>query len=87
LRKSLDLRTRELFGKDLLCVTNGSFVANGQLVAATGAAARENCAAILALHAGAEAMNFGALAIIRLISTFRHLIPLRQQANPGAAIV
>ena len=47
---------------------------DGQLLAASGPTAREHRAAILGLHTGEEAMRFGAVAIIRLKSTFRHLI-------------
>ena len=46
---------------------------DGQLLAAPGPAAREYRASILGLHTGEEAMRFGAVAIIRLKSTFRHL--------------
>ena len=47
---------------------------NGQLLTAPGPAAREYCASILGLHAGEEAVRFGAVAIIRLKSAFWHLI-------------
>jgi hypothetical protein len=46
--------------------------ANGQFLAATGAAAGENGAAVLGLHTGAKPVRFGAVAIIRLKGTFRH---------------
>ena len=48
--------------------------AYGQLFAASGPAARQNCAAILGLHAGEEAVSFGTVTIIRLKGAFRHLI-------------
>ena len=43
-----------------------------KFLAATGAAASENSTAILGFHTGTEAMSLGAVAIIRLKSTFRH---------------
>jgi hypothetical protein len=46
---------------------------DGQLFAATRAAAGENGAAVLGLHAGAKPVRLGTMAIIRLKSTFRHL--------------
>jgi len=46
---------------------------NGQLLATPGPAAGKHRAAILGLHASEEAMRLGAVAIIRLKSTFRHL--------------
>ena len=46
--------------------------ADGQFLAATGAAAGENGAAVLGLHTGAKPVRFSAMAIIRLKSTFRH---------------
>jgi hypothetical protein len=46
--------------------------ANGQFLAATGATAGENGAAVLGLHTGAKPVRFGAMAIVRLKSTFRH---------------
>ena len=47
---------------------------DGQFLTAPGPAARKYRTAILGLHTGEEAMRFGAVAIIRLKSTFRHLI-------------
>ena len=44
-----------------------------KFLAATGAAASENSTAILGFHTGTEAMSLGAMAIIRLKSTFRHV--------------
>jgi hypothetical protein len=46
--------------------------ANGQFLAATGAAAGENGAAVLGLHSGAKPVRFGAMAIVRLKGAFRH---------------
>ena len=46
---------------------------HGQLLTAPGPATSDHRASILGLHTGEEAMRFGAVAIIRLKSTFRHL--------------
>jgi hypothetical protein len=43
-----------------------------EFLAASGAATGENSTAILGFHTGTEAMRLGAVAIIRLKSTFRH---------------
>ena len=43
-----------------------------EFLAATGAATGEHSAAVLGFHTGAEAVGLGAVAIIRLKSTFRH---------------
>jgi hypothetical protein len=61
-------------GIGLLCLTNGPFVADSQLVAALRAPAGQNGAAVLGLHALAEAVSLGPLPVIRLKSTFWHLI-------------
>ncbi len=89
LRKSRGLRMRELFGNarfseelrwlcrgwlgDSFCVADDPFVANGELPAAAFAAAGQYGAAIHCLHAGAEAVLFGALTVIRLKSSLRHI--------------
>ena len=44
-------------------------VADGQLLTTTGAAARQDVAASLGLHAGAEAVGFGPLTVVGLVST------------------
>jgi hypothetical protein len=49
------------------------FVADGELLASSGAPAREHSAAVLGFHAAAEAVRLYTLAIIRLKSAFRHL--------------
>jgi hypothetical protein len=49
------------------------FGADSELLAATGAAAREYGPAILGFHARPEPVRFGAVAIVRLKGTFRHL--------------
>jgi hypothetical protein len=59
-------------------VANSLFVADGQLVAATRTAAGENGAPVFGLHTLAEAMLFGAFAVVRLECTFRHLILSRR---------
>jgi hypothetical protein len=51
-----------------------SLVADRELVASTGAAARENGAAIGSLHAGPKTVGLRALTVIRLESTFRHCV-------------
>jgi len=56
-----------------LRVADGLLVAYGQLVAAAGPAARQHGPAVLGLHALTKSVHFGALAIIRLKSTFRHI--------------
>jgi hypothetical protein len=45
---------------------------DGQLLTASGPAAREYRASILGLHTGEEAMRFGTVTIIRLKGAFRH---------------
>jgi hypothetical protein len=50
-----------------------SFGADSELLAATGAAAREYGPAILGFHARPEPVCLGAVAIVRLEGTFRHL--------------
>jgi hypothetical protein len=56
----------------LMGVPDSSFVADRQLMAALGAAARQHGAAILRVHPGPESVSLRALAIIRLKCTFRH---------------
>jgi hypothetical protein len=46
--------------------------ADRQFVAAAGAAAGKNGAAVLGFHPGAKSVRLGAMAIIRLKSAFRH---------------
>jgi hypothetical protein len=46
--------------------------ANGQFLAAACAAPGQNRASVLGFHTGAKPMRFGAVAIVRLKSTFRH---------------
>jgi len=55
---------------------NRALITDGELVAAPGAATGEDGAAILRLHAGAETMGLGALAIIWLKRTLWHLADL-----------
>ena len=47
-------------------------VAHRELLAASRAAAGKNGTPVLGFHTGTEAMSLGAMAIIRLKSTFRH---------------
>ena len=54
-------------------VADGLFVAHCELVTPAGPAAGQNCPAIFGLHALAKSVRFGALAIIRLKSPFRHI--------------
>ncbi|OJV44183.1 MAG: hypothetical protein BGO25_13960 [Acidobacteriales bacterium 59-55] len=53
--------------------------ADGDLVAALGAAAVENGGARLGLHAGEEAVGLGAVAAVRLKGTLRHGTELLRQ--------
>jgi hypothetical protein len=67
----------------LLGEADRTFVANGQLVPALGTAPGQNGTAILGLHASAEAMSLGALVIIRLKCSLRHIgFPLGCPAWP-----
>jgi len=50
------------------------FGTDGQLFTASGPSTRQNSAAILGFHTSEKAVRFGAVAIIRLKSTFWHLI-------------
>ena len=61
---------RALLGKPAMPLP---LVADGELLPSTRAAAGEHRAAILGGHVGEKAMRFGALSVIRLKSTFRHL--------------
>src|SRR5947209_4433494 len=75
LRKSADFRMRALFGKVwLVGVPDGSLVAHGKLVAALGAAARENGAAVFTLHARPESVCLRPLAIVWLKCTLWHVL-------------
>ena len=56
----------------LLRSANGGFITDRQLVAALGAAAGEDSAAVGSLHANTKAVSFSALAIIGLKGTFGH---------------
>jgi hypothetical protein len=53
-------------------VADGTLVAHGQLMAPLGAAAGQDCPAILGLHTGAKAVFLGAFTIVRLKCTFWH---------------
>jgi len=61
---------RALLGKPAIPLP---LVADGELLPPTGPPASDHRAAILRGHAGQKAMRFGAVAVIRLKSTFRHL--------------
>ena len=72
----------ELFGDSLgelgglgdsFGVADDPFVADGKLPASAFAAASKYGPAIDCLHAGAEAVLFGALAVIRLKRSLRHI--------------
>ena len=56
-----------------LGVADGLLVTYGQLVTAAGPASRQHGSAVFGLHALTESVHFGALTIIRLKSTFRHI--------------
>jgi hypothetical protein len=47
--------------------------ANSQFLAAAGTAPGQNGASVLGLHTSAKPMRFGAVTIVRLKSTFRHV--------------
>lgn len=86
LRNSTLLRMRRDFGKVSrgwaegpglgVGVADCAFVTDGELMAATGAAASENGAAILRSHSGAEAVLLRTLVIVRLKCSFRHAASL-----------
>jgi hypothetical protein len=78
LRKSLERRMRALLGKPAIPLP---LVADRELLAPTGPSASDHRAAILGRHAGEKAMRFGAVAVIRLKSTFRHLDLSRPQVS------
>ena len=62
------------------------FVADRELLAPSGAPAGEHGAAILGFHAAAKAVRFGAMAVIRLKSTFRHFSSTTYYRTGGAPI-
>ena len=47
--------------------------ANGQFLTAASAAPGQNGTSVLGLHTGTKPMRFGAVAVVRLKSTFRHV--------------
>jgi hypothetical protein len=98
LRKSRDLRMRELFGNarvseelpfscgvlsDGFGVADDPFVADGQLPASALPAARKNRPAVHCLHAGAEAVLLRTLTVIRLKRSLRHIGEKRPRSRPG----
>jgi hypothetical protein len=74
---------RAVFGNPLIGVgvANGSFVANGEFVAALGAPARKDGAAIFRGHANPESMCLCPFAVIRLKGAFWHLISSARAAR------
>ena len=58
---------------DSFGVAHNALVADGKLPAPALAAASQNGPAIHCLHAGAEAMLLGALTVIRLKRSLRHI--------------
>ncbi len=90
LRKSLDRNIRDPLENgnlsvpsDLLGVTDGSFVADGELVATFGPATRQYCLTILGLHTRSEPVGLGPLTVVRLKCTFWHLyFPWRRADDP-----
>ena len=60
---------------DLLRAANGSFVADGQLMAALRTAARQHGPPVRGLHAHPKAVGLRPVAVVRLKRTFWHLIP------------
>ena len=67
---------------DELGVANIALVADGQLPAAFSAAARKDGAAVDRIHARAKPVSFGPFAIIRLKSSFRHLLKSARAGKP-----
>ena len=61
---------RALLGKPAMPLP---LVADGELLPPARAAAGQHGTAVLGGHAGEKAVRFGALSVIRLKSTFRHL--------------
>jgi hypothetical protein len=61
---------RALLGKPAMPLP---LVADSKLLPSASAASSQHRAAVLGGHAGEKAMRFGALSVIRLKSTFRHL--------------
>jgi hypothetical protein len=61
---------RALLGKPAMPLP---LVADGKLLPPASAAAGQHGAAVLGGHSREKAMRFGALSVIRLKSTFRHL--------------
>ena len=61
---------RALLGKPAMPLP---LVADGELLPPTRPSATQHGAAILGGHAGEETVRFGAVSVIRLKSTFRHL--------------
>lgn len=59
---------------DLITPNTGKL--DGQALAALCTTGRENLAAVLGCHTSTETMGLGALALVRLISTF-HWYPFR----------
>src|ERR1035437_10262048 len=70
LRKSLERSRRTRFGKPEMRLPLGAY---GQFLAPARAAPGQNGASVLGLHSGAKPVRLGAVAIIRLKSTFRHV--------------
>src|SRR5437899_2521755 len=70
LRKSFERRMRAVLGKPAMPLP---LVADGELLPPPRAAAGQHGATVLGRHAGEKAVRFGALSVIRLKSTFRHL--------------
>ena len=81
LRKSEVLRIRKLLGNpNLVGVPDGSLVAHRELMAAFGAASRENSPPVLGTHSYPKSVRFCPFPIIWLKCAFWHLI-----LGPGQA--
>jgi len=61
---------RALLGKPAMPLP---LVADGEFFPSAGAASSQHRAPVLGGHPGEKAMRFGAVSVIRLKSTFRHL--------------
>jgi hypothetical protein len=67
-------------------VADSSFVTDRQFMTAPSPAASEHGPSILALHAGAKSVGFGALTIIRLKCAFRHGLLFVSTARKTAGV-
>ena len=76
----MERRRRTRFGKPEMELPLGT---DGQFLASASAAPGQNGASVLGLHAGAKPVRLGAVAIIRLKSTFGHVSSINQYRTTG----